>query len=57
MRKFKVIVETGYAACNLVGSFEVEDNATEEEIEQEAREVKNSLTEWYYEEVKEGNAD
>lgn len=51
MRKFRVVVETGYPGCNLVGSFEVEDNATEEEIEQEAREVKECLTEWYYEEV------
>lgn len=33
MRKFRVVVETGYPGCNLVGSFEIEDNATEEEIE------------------------
>lgn len=51
MRKFKVVVETGYPNCNLVSGFEVEDNATEEEIEAEAKEVKDSLTEWYYEEV------
>ena len=39
MRKFRVVVETGYPGCNLVGSFEVEDNATEKEIEQEAVEM------------------
>lgn len=56
MRKFKVVVETGYAGCNVVSSFVVEDNATEEEIEAEARAVKNSLIEWFYEEVG-NNAD
>lgn len=52
MRRIKVIVETGFAGCELYDEFEVEENATEEEIEKQAVLVKNELTgDWYWEEV------
>lgn len=52
MRRIKVIVETGFAGCELYDEFEVEENATEEEIEKQAVLVKNELTcDWYWKEV------
>ena len=52
MRRIKVIIETGFAGCELYDEFEVEENATEEEIEKQAVLVKNELTcDWYWKEV------
>lgn len=39
MRKFKVIIETGIAGGAHEDVFEVEDDATQKEIEDEAKEV------------------
>ena len=36
MKKIKVIVETGFAGCELYDEFEVEENTTKEEIEKKA---------------------
>lgn len=39
MRYFKVHMETPYAGQSLFEEFEMPDDATEEEIEEEAREI------------------
>lgn len=58
MRRFKVVIETGYAGCEMYDEFEVEDTATKEEIESAALETKQALTcDWYYEEVKDGETN
>ena len=39
MRKVKVCIETGYAGCNHEDEFEVEDDVTENEIDEIAWEL------------------
>ncbi|HCI6019575.1 TPA: hypothetical protein NPN74_001618 [Klebsiella quasipneumoniae subsp. quasipneumoniae] len=39
MRKFEVIIETPFVGGEIVEQFEVEDDATEEEIKEEARDI------------------
>lgn len=39
MRRIKAYLETGFAGCEIEEEFEVEDNATEKEIEEQAREA------------------
>lgn len=52
MKKFRVTVSTNLVGSKVWHDFEVEDDATPEEIEREAREVMFELIEWNYEEVK-----
>ena len=50
MRKFKVIIETPFVGGTIEDEFEVEDDATEEEIAEEARDVfLNSCNYGFYE--------
>lgn len=51
MKKYKVVVETGYT-LTLTDYFEVEDDTTDEEIEELANEVKENLISWNYYDVK-----
>lgn len=53
MRKFEVVVNTGYPRCILRGEFDVEDDATAEEIEELAADMRDELTsDWGYKEIK-----
>lgn len=53
MRRFKGSVKTDVYGSDCDFKFEVEDTATEEEIEQEARETALNYVDFYYEEVEE----
>lgn len=55
MRKIKVTASTRYIGSESVDYFEVEDNATEEEINEIATQVLNELVDFHWEEVKEEN--
>lgn len=37
MRKIKAYLDTGFAGCRIEEEFEVENDATQEQIEEEAR--------------------
>lgn len=39
MRKFKVVIETPFAGGMITETFEVEDDATQEAIDDEAKEI------------------
>ncbi len=50
MKKFKAYLDIGFAGCKIEEEFEVEDNATEKEIEEQAREAIFDRIDWgYYE--------
>ena len=51
MRRFKVVVETPSAADDLYDFFEVEDDATDEDIEAEAQEMFYNMCSYGYHEV------
>lgn len=51
MRTFKVWVETNLVRSRVSTTFEMPDDATDEEIEEQASEVRHSLIEWSYEEI------
>lgn len=53
MRKIKWSLETGFAGCVHKGEFEVDDNATDEEIEELAREEVFNCINWNWWEEKE----
>lgn len=57
MRKFKVHMETPYAGVGDVEEFEIEDDATEEEIEEVARELFFNYYQYGIEEIKERDSD
>jgi hypothetical protein len=48
MREIKWTLDTGFAGANHEGVIEVEDNATEEEIDEEVKEVALEHVEWYW---------
>lgn len=39
MRKFRVVIETPFAAGEIIEDFEVDDDATDDEIADEARDI------------------
>lgn len=39
MRKFRVVIETPFVNGEIIEEFEVEDDATEEDIESEAKDI------------------
>lgn len=49
MSKLKWCLDTGFAGEGHRGEFEVEDDATIEEIEEEAREEAFNMIDWGYE--------
>lgn len=58
MRRFMVVIETGYSGYEMFDEFEVEDTASQEEIEKEALEIKKMLTsDWYYQEIKDNDKE
>lgn len=52
MRKFKGCIRTNVSGSECYFEFEVDDNATDEEIETEAREAAFNWVDWEYEKVK-----
>ncbi|WP_225013700.1 hypothetical protein [Pseudomonas aeruginosa] len=51
MRKFKGTIQTDAQGSETQFEFEVEDDATPEEIDEEAREAAFNYVQWYYEEA------
>lgn len=51
MRKIKAYLDTGFAGCRIEEEFEVEDDATQEQIEEEAREAVFNSIDWGWNEV------
>lgn len=51
-RKFRVCIETNWAGVGEIEYFEMPDDATDEEIEEEAREVFYNYCNYGYAEVK-----
>lgn len=54
MRNFRVHIDTPYAGQTPTVDFEMPDDATEEDIEQQAREEFLNIFNYGYEELKEG---
>lgn len=52
MRKFKGSVSTNYVGCKNTFEFEVDDDATDEEIQEIALECMWEDLDFYYEEIK-----
>lgn len=52
MRKFKGIISTNIVGSECEFEFEVEDDATEEDIEMEARDAAFNWISWEYDEIK-----
>lgn len=57
MRKIKVIIETGIAGGMHEDVFEVEDDATQKEIEDEARDVFFNYCNYSFYEIKDENEE
>jgi hypothetical protein len=51
MRKFVVIIETPFVGCDIREEFEVEDDATEEFIAEEAKEIFLNNCNYSYHEI------
>lgn len=51
MKKFKAYLDIGFAGGRIEEEFEVEDNATKEEIEEQAREAVFDYVDWGYYEI------
>lgn len=52
MRTFKGFIRTDAVGSECEFEFEVEDNATDDEVEQEAKQAAFDCVEWNYQEVK-----
>ncbi|CTU13142.1 putative prophage protein [Escherichia coli] len=52
MRKFKIIIETGIAGGDFEDVFEVDDDATPDEIHDEAKEIFFNYCNYSYHEIK-----
>ena len=52
MRKFKIIIETGIAGGDFEDVFEVDDDATPEEIHDEAKDIFFNYCNYSYHEIK-----
>ena len=57
MRKIKAYLETGFAGCRIEEEFEVENDATQEQIEEEAREAVFNSIDWGWHEVLDSEED
>ncbi len=57
MKTIKVFVSTGYVGSERSDTFEVEDNATKEEISKIALEVMYEMIDFGWQEVTEGGED
>ncbi|EFI6094574.1 hypothetical protein G3813_003575 [Escherichia coli] len=52
MRKFKIIIETGIAGGDFEDEFEVDDDATPDEIQDEAKDIFFNYCNYSYHEIK-----
>lgn len=57
MRKIKAYLDTGFAGCRIEEEFEVEDDATQQQIEEEAREAVFDSIDWGWHEVLDSQED
>lgn len=57
MRKIKAYLDTGFAGCRIEEEFEIEDDATQEQIEEEAREAVFNSIDWGWHEVLDSEED
>ena len=57
MRKIKAYLDTGFAGCRIEEEFEVEDDATQQQIEEEAREAVFNSIDWGWHEVLDSEED
>ncbi|MHA3203287.1 DUF7167 family protein [Yersinia pseudotuberculosis] len=62
MRKFMIVIETPFVGCDIREEFEVEDDATQEFIDGEAKDIFHNHCNYGYHEITEaatteGNAD
>lgn len=57
MRKIKAYLDTGFAGCRIEEEFEGEDDATQEQIEEEAREAVFNSIDWGWHEVLDSEED
>ena len=57
MRKIKAYLETGFVVCRFEEEFEVEDDATQQQIEEEAREAIFNSIDWGWHEVLDSEED
>ena len=57
MRKIKAYLDTGFAGCRIEDEFEVENDATQEQIEEEAREAVFNSIDWGWHEVLDSEED
>ncbi len=53
MRRFKVYAETSKVGSEVFDFVEVDDDATDDDIEEECRDCAMNLIEWVYEEIAE----
>lgn len=51
MRKIKAYLETGFAGCRIEEEFEVEDDATDAQVEEQAREAIFDRVDWGWHEA------
>ena len=52
MKTIEVTVTSGFVGCRKTESFEVDDDVSDEEIEEMAQEVMFNMIEWSWHEVK-----
>lgn len=57
MRKIKAYLDTGFAGCRIEEEFEIENDATQEQIEEEAREAVFNSIDWGWHEVLDSEED
>ena len=57
MRKIKAYLDTGFAGCRIEEEFEVENDAPQEQIEEEAREAVFNSIDWGWHEVLDSEED
>ena len=56
MRKIIVSVSTGYVGCRKETEMEVDDSVTDDEIDEQAREVMFEMIEWNWRDAEEAKA-
>ncbi len=54
MRTFKGVIRTDAVGSECEFEFQVDDNATKDEIEKEAKEAAFENVEWFYDEIEKG---
>lgn len=57
MRKIKAYLDAGFAGCRIEEEFEVEDDATDAQVEEQAREAIFDRVDWGWHEVLDSEED